>query len=54
MNDCPLEICFELKGVDLELVKVVVEREATSQDDLFAYILISLVVLALFSFLKFR
>jgi hypothetical protein len=30
MNNCPVEIFLAVKGIDLEVVKVIVEREAGS------------------------
>jgi hypothetical protein len=52
MNNFPVEIFLELKGVDLEVVKVIVEREAGSQLGL-ACSHFSLITFALFLLFKF-
>ncbi len=52
MNNCPLEIFLAVKGVDLEVVKIIVEREAGSQLGLDCSNF-SLITLALFSLFMF-
>jgi hypothetical protein len=49
MNNFPLEIFLAVKGVDWEVAKVIVEREAGSQIGLDC----SLITLALFSLFMF-